>query len=285
MSNYDPDRLEFKPFFTEEERSDLHRYAAEFDLQELLTNPRTYEDRSIEYAYVSSLIEGSRYTHRGASMLLRMGVTEESKPLQDALMITGIHAGYEYALANARDADILTVDFLKDLHKISTEKVLPAAYQGTVRTSACLIANCSYVPLNNPTQMNEELKYMFSVARTIEDPFECACYVHCNLAYLQYFTDGNKRTSRLMQTAVLVNRGLTPVYMTATMVEEYLFSIVDYYELGDQRPYAELFLKAYHHTIDELLGRTPEQLEAQELATYRIEAARKRRAARMGEDK
>ncbi len=70
MIKYDPSRLEPVPFFAAEEPSDLHKLSSEYPLEELCGRPRILEERSIDYAYVSSKIEGSTYSKAGVSTLL-----------------------------------------------------------------------------------------------------------------------------------------------------------------------------------------------------------------------
>jgi len=43
-------------------------------------------------------------------------------------------------------------------------------------------------------KLDDELNYLFKVSESISNPFNQALYIHNNLAYLQYFTDCNKRT-------------------------------------------------------------------------------------------
>ncbi|RLA06796.1 MAG: hypothetical protein DRQ51_08180 [Gammaproteobacteria bacterium] len=39
---------------------------------------------------------------------------------------------------------------------------------------------------------------MFATLKLIKNPFNQAIYLHNNLAYLQYFSDSNKRLARVM---------------------------------------------------------------------------------------
>lgn len=82
-------------------------------------------------------------------------------------------------------------------------------------------------------------------------PFEHSIYAQLNLAYLQYFADGNKQTARLMQTAILVHAGIAPLILTSKDIVNYLDSVVHFYETGDARPYAELFvgIPAHHRYL------------------------------------
>lgn len=143
-----------------------------------------------------------------------------------------------------------------------------------------IITGCEYKPLESPIQLEAEFDYLISVMKDIQDPFEQAAYIHCNLAYLQYFADGNKRTSRLMQTAVLAHNNLTPVFMRAEEISNYLKAVIRYYETGDRRFYADLFIRSYRYTIDNLLNRLPEQLEDIAEDEKRLQEARAKRQKR-----
>lgn len=280
MIKYQPNQLEPIPFFTEKERAKLHLLASEYSLNELMDNPRVFEDRSIDYAYVSSKIEGSTYSKVGVSSLLKYGWTEGGKPLSDALMVCDLNRAFLFVMNNAQTEDILTETFIKDLHSITTEHQLSKRFLGSVRQDKVRIGGSNYEPLESAVQLNAEFQYLVETAQSIEDPFEQAVYVHCNLSYLQYFTDGNKRTSRLMQTAVMVHHGLTPIFIEEHEIDNYLKAIIAYYEDGDRRSYAELFVRAYQRTIDNLLGRTEEQLQRIKEDEERIKQAQSLRSRR-----
>ncbi len=277
MTKYDPTRLDPTPFFTDAERGKLLKLSKEYPLQELLENPRVFEDRSVDYAYVSSKIEGNTYSKVGVSSLLKYGWTEGGKPLSDALMVCDLNRAFLHVMSNSQEIDVLTEDFVKDLHAMTTEHQLQKRFQGAVRQDKVRIGGSHYEPLESPVQLNSELKFLMETARSITDPFEQAVYVHCNLAYLQYFSDGNKRTSRLMQTAVMVHHQLVPIFIEESEIENYLRAVIGYYEHGDRRTYAELFVRAYQRTIDSLLGRTEEQLKKIQEDEERIRQARSRR--------
>ena len=273
MIKYEPSRLEPLPFFTAKELETLHHLASEYPLSELLERPRILEERSIDYAYVSSKIEGSTYSKAGVSTLLKYGWTEGGKPLSDALMVLDLNATFLFIMDNAHEKDVCTKEFVKDIHAMTTSHQLKDDEKGLVRKNAVAIVGSKYKPLESPVQLNAEFDYLISVVNTIKDPFEQAAYIHCNLAYLQYFADGNKRTSRLMQTAVLVHNNLIPIFITEDEIQNYLTAVICYYETGDRKPYAELFVRSYQYTIDHLLGRTPEQLQSIAEDEKRLQAA------------
>lgn len=261
------------PIFSAHEKQKLADWAQQYPLSQFLSHPRTFEESSIEYAFVSSKIEGGRYSLKDTASLLKYGLTAGAKPFNDAVMIKNIHQAFiAICQTKKRSYPALSKTFVCGLHETVSHDLLPSQQCGKVREEPVHIAGSQYLPLSGATLLNAELDVLLNQAKQIDDPFECSIYTHLNLAYLQYFADGNKRTARLMQTAVLVNAGITPLIMGEEYIANYLNCIVHYYETGDSKPYAQLFLRSYHHMIEGFLGQTPEQLEAQRLAEEGIRA-------------
>ena len=88
--NYQPDYLNYKPIFSADEKAELRTLSQKYSLQDLLDNPRQFQDSSIEYSFVSSKIEGNAYTLKDTVDLIKFGYTTGSKPFNDALMIKNI---------------------------------------------------------------------------------------------------------------------------------------------------------------------------------------------------
>ena len=86
---------------------------------------------------------------------------------------------------------------------------------------------------------------------------DLAVFLHCNLAYLQFFLDCNKRVARLVQSAALVANNLTPLFLSEARIPAYLDAIVAYYETGNYELYKHLFFEQYTETMTWFLGRSP----------------------------
>ena len=103
------------------------------------------------------------------------------------------------------------------------------------------------------------MDYLFVVAESYENNFEKAIYLHCNLAYLQFFSDVNKRTARMIQTASCIKSGICPLFFDKDSVDTYLQSIVFYYETGDYSQYKNYFLEDYKKQMENLINSNFEQ--------------------------
>ena len=270
--DYTPEFLDSRKIFSSSEEDFLRSLVAQYPYETFLDNHRSFEERSIDYAYVSSKIEGNQYSRKGASMLLQYGFTEAGKTYQDATMLVNLRDAFVNVTLSPNESieKVLSKHFVCSIHSQVASKLLETNDRGQVRNCAVTISGTDYVPLKSSFALEQELSRLLATAREIENPFEQAVYTHCNLAYLQYFQDGNKRVSRLMQTAVMATHGLTPIFLQESSVHDYLASVVHYYETGDFSAYAELFLREYEHTILQLQGKTKEQLEAEERALESI---------------
>lgn len=271
---FSPEYLDYRPIFTLQECRYLASLSKEYGFVELISDRQTFEERSINYAFVSGKIEGNRYSRKGASLLLKYGFTEAGQTLQDAMMLINLRDTFvDVTLAtDVTIENVLSKRYVCTIHSEVSDKLLEPSDRGQVRHRHVTISGSNYIPLDDPYLLDEELARLLAEALSIKNPFEQAVYIHCNLAYLQYFKDCNKRVARLMQTAVMAANKVTPVFLQEKSVQDYLKSMLTYYETGDYQEYKELFVREYEHTIKQLQGKAPEQIEAQERALEKIRA-------------
>lgn len=275
--NFSADFLNYKPIFTDNELHFLKDLSKEYTFDQFISDHRSFEERSIDYAFVSSKIEGNQYSKKGASLLLKYGFTENGKTMQDAMMLVNLRDTFiNVTLSTDDDINtVLTKRYLCSIHSEVSDKLLETRDRGQVRQKRVTIAGSDYIPLDSSFLLEAELIRLLTTASAIKEPFEQAVYIHCNIAYLQYFSDCNKRVARLMQTAVMAANSITPIFLQESAIQSYLISILNYYETGDYTMYKKLFLSEYEHTIKQLLGKAPEQIEAQRRALEEIKKINK----------
>ena len=85
--------------------------------------------------------------------------------------------------------------------------------------------------------------------RLIKNPVEAAFFLWVNLAYLQPFEDGNKRTSRLAANIPLMLYNCAPLSFLDVEIQDYVYAMLGVYEYGDVTLAAELFAWAYRRSI------------------------------------
>ena len=251
--HYEPAFVAHRPILAPDERDYLHHLSGQYPLARFQTDARNYEEAQIDFVYTSAKIEGNTYDRLDTDNLLKLGITAGGKRYSDAVMLLNLRNGFDMVMA-ADSATRLDDDYLCALHKVLMKDLLPAHEQGIVRTSAIIIGASRYRPLPDAQRLRTELHAILTEAEKYADPFEKAIYLHCNLAYLQYFRDGNKRTARMMQTVAMAQAGVMPLLFSDTLIDQYLRAIVSYYETGHYSPYVAFFKENYALTIARLSG-------------------------------
>lgn len=93
------------------------------------------------------------------------------------------------------------------------------------------------------------------------NPLEKAVYLHCNLARLQPFIDGNKQTARMIESIALMNAGIIPVYSAKDSdILNYRKGLIAFYEAEDYNPYADYLLnrQVEHYLLNRQIERIKE---------------------------
>lgn len=231
---YSTSHLLFRRILDDGRKEALHALAAACPISRVLGDNRHFEEWMVDFVYTSAKIEGNTYDRIDTDNLLRFGITAGGKRYSDAKMLVNLRDGFTIAM-QADAGTALDESYLCDLHKVVT------------------IGASSYRPLSDPLKLKDELKALFAENVRYGDSFERAIHLHCNLAYLQFFHDGNKRTARLMQTAALVQAGITPLFFRDTLIYRYHRAVVGYYETGSYEPYVDFFCQNYELVAAQML--------------------------------
>lgn len=128
-------------------------------------------------------------------------------------------------------------------------KMVSEHQRATPRDGEVAIMGSDYIPLTTKEKLEDELNYMFKKLESIDNPFNQALYLHNNLAYLQYFTDCNKRTARIMLNVVLKHNNKMLYIPDEERIKGYLNSIVTYYETGNHNLFKKYFIANYQKVI------------------------------------
>ena len=244
--HYQPARLLSHDFFSEEELRCLHEIAAASPLSTLIAGERWKEESAIDFVYTSAQIEGNTYSRADTISLLKIGKTANDKRYTDAVMIVNLRSAYDYILEHANLVIGDPAGELAKYHSILMRGLLPDGDLGTARkTRGTMIGASSYRPLSGADLLLRERNVLFAEMGQIPDPFSKAIYASTNLSYVQFFEDGNKRTSRVFQNALLMSHNLAPVLFPVSAIQDYLEAILMYYEHGDPILNRAFMLNAY----------------------------------------
>ena len=201
----------------------------------------------MDFIHTSAKIEGNTYDKHDTYTLLEYGRTAGGKKYSDAKMILNMKSAYDTFI---REDLEVSKETLKDMHYILSDEMVAPNERAMPRDSEVTIKASSYIPLAT----KEKLNYMFKKYETIEDSFNKALYIHCNLAYLQYFKDCNKRTARMMLNISLKSNDKMLYVPNEEKISDYLKAIVEYYETGSYHRFKRYFIEAYKETIEVIMA-------------------------------
>jgi len=124
---------------------------------------------------------------------------------------------------------------------------------GSLRVRAVRISGTGYIPPENRQEIEGRLNEILFQQEEYGNPLEKAVYLHCNLARLQPFIDGNKRTSRMMESIAMMNADIIPVYSAKDSdILNYRKGLIAFYETEDHSLYADCFLNRQIERIKEI---------------------------------
>ncbi|HIP33381.1 MAG TPA: Fic family protein [Bacteroidia bacterium] len=258
---YNPNFLNTTNILSLNERKSLKDCVISFT--EVKGNERLLESQEFEFVYISARTEGNTYTRGEAISLLEKGLTAGGKPFYDAKMLENIKNTFEEYVISPKK---ITKNLIKDIHFTINDGILEKNRLGVFREEPVSIKGTSYLPPIGRDYINSEIDYILKQYESIEDPFEKSIYIHCNIAYLQPFKDGNKRTARMLQAITLANYDIMPLVSKEEYISTYLDAMLMYYESGDYREYIQYFIKAYKEQYEYLANFN--KSETQERPNY-----------------
>lgn len=222
-------------------------------LSGLLSNE--IQDLGVAWCYYSGKIEGNTYTYVETASLLKDGVTSE-KRYEDAKMLKNLYNTFisevEY-INKLKNKEVIDERTLFRLHSSISSQLVSNEETGNLRNRAVRISGTMYIPPKDLTEIRQELNRILNEQDSYENPLEKAVFLHCNLARLQPFIDGNKRTARMIESVAMMNADLIPVNSAKDSdILHYRKALVHYYETKDYSQYIEYFLDRQIERINEI---------------------------------
>ncbi|MFC4435143.1 Fic family protein [Cupriavidus respiraculi] len=219
---------------------------------------RVLEQFLIDLSWSSSRLEGNRFSLVDTRKLFLSGLPGSNA---DAVMLLNHKRAIEF-LVDAAPRGGLTTLLVRNLHGFLMRDLLDdTGSLGAIRNRAVYIGQSTYLPSNVPHVLDEMFRTILEKADRIANPVESAFFLWVNLAYLQAFEDGNKRTSRLTANVPLLLRNCAPLSFLGVDANDYAMAMMGVYERLDTSMAIDLFTWAYGRSID----RYASVLEAMEV--------------------
>lgn len=197
-------------------------------------------DLAVIWCYYSGRIEGNTYTYVETEALLKDGITS-GKKYEDARMLKNLYN--------------IFISELEYIHRGKNKEIIDerTLFRIHAYISGGIIRGTEYMPPKDNFSIRQEMNRILFEQGTIKNPLERAVYLHCNIARTQPFIDGNKRTSRLIESICMMNADIIPVYSAREAdIMAYRKALVEFYETRSYERYADYFLNRQIERINEM---------------------------------
>lgn len=213
------------------------------------------KDLAVAWCYYSGKIEGNTYTYVETEALLKDSITSEKK-YEDARMLKNLYNIFigelEY-IHREKNKEMIDERTLFRIHANISSGLVSNEDSGNYRQRAEAIRGTGYMPPKDSFSIRQEMNRILFEQDSIENPLEKAVYLHCSIARTQPFIDGNKRTSRMVESICMMNADVIPVYSAKDAdIIAYRKALVEFYETGNYTRYADYFLNRQIERINEI---------------------------------
>ncbi len=209
---------------------------------------KVLEQLLIDLSWHSSRLEGNPKSLLDTKALFARGRSASDD--LDASMLLNHKDAIEFMVDAVPEYGI-TVPVVRNIQSLLMQDLLENPDSiGAIRTTVVNITNSVYIPTQVPSLLEEMLGLIVEKSRNIKNPVESAFFMWVNMAYLQPFEDGNKRTSRLCANLPLMLTNCAPLSFLDIEQGDYAIAVTAVYERLDVTLAVELFEWTYRRSID-----------------------------------
>ena len=232
--------------FTQEELQQLND-AQELFRQHLsemseLEYRKEMERLGIDLSWKSSQIEGNTYSLLETERLLKEKQTASGKTKEEAVMLLNHKDALDFILDVPDYLKDLTVARIEEIHALLTKEL---GVERNIRHRRIGITGTNYTPLDNEFQIREALEDTVRLINGKSNIFEKALLALVLLSYIQAFTDGNKRTARIVSNGILIANGYCPISFRTVDSIDYKKAMLMFYEQNNIAAFKRIFIDQF----------------------------------------
>jgi Fic family protein len=201
----------------------------------------------IELSWKSSKIEGNTYSLLETEALIKQSLEAQGRSREEAIMILNHKRAFETILKSRSDFKTITLSQITQLHNIMVEDL---SISPGIREQAVGVTGTAYRPLDNKWQIHEALEKLVIVLRQVQDPLEKALIATSMISYIQPFSDGNKRTGRMLANAILLAHDYYPLSYRSIDEVTYKKAIILFFEQQSIYHLKQMFAEQYRFALD-----------------------------------
>lgn len=199
-----------------------------------------------DFVYNTAALEGNPFTYPEVQTLLE-GITVGGHRITDAEQVLRLNQALSHVMALVKSKSFeFTAKTAKEIQGIVAKD--EALSYGVFRNTIVFVGGTDYV-----VPPAEKLEEIFETGKTaldlIEDPIQKAFLVFLWGSLVQFFHDGNKRTSRFMCNGILMDAGYPPMMITMQERLAYNQVMTQFYSTQDGTEALVWFYERYRERI------------------------------------
>ena len=237
--------------FTPHEFDLLNALQAKFVANSAKLTPAEFKNElerlAIDLSWKSSQIEGNTYSLLETERLLKDKQTAAGKTKDEASMLLNHKEALDYIIGHPDYISPLTISSIEDIHSILINEL---AISRNIRHNRVGISGTNYKPLDNEFQIKEAVLEMCTIINSRDNIFEKALLVLVLISYIQPFTDGNKRTARIISNAILMQNHYCPISFRTIDSIEYKKSMLLFYEQTNINSFKKIFIGQFEFAVN-----------------------------------
>jgi len=208
---------------------------------------KEFERLAIDLSWKSSQIEGNTYSLLETERLLKEKETASGKTREEATMLLNHKEALDFLLENPDYVTPLSVSRIEDIHSILMKEL---AVERNLRKKRVGISGTNYRPLDNEFQIAEALQDTCDAINSKTEVFEKALLALILISYIQPFMDGNKRTSRIVSNAILMNQKYCPISFRTVDSIDYKKAMLLFYEQNNISNFKKIFIDQFEFAVN-----------------------------------
>lgn len=199
------------------------------------------ERLGIDLSWKSSQIEGNTYSLLETERLLKKQ-TASGKTKEEAVMLLNHKDALDFILDVPDYLKNISVGRIEEIHALLTKEL---GVERNIRHRRVGITGTNYTPLDNEFQIREALEDSVRLINGKSNIFEKALLALVLLSYIQAFTDGNKRTARIVSNGILIANGYCPISFRTVDSIDYKKAMLMFYEQNNIASFKRIFIDQF----------------------------------------
>lgn len=205
------------------------------------------ERLGIDLSWKSSQIEGNTYSLLETERLLKEKQTASGKTKEEAVMLLNHKDALDFILDVPDYLNELKVSRIEEIHALLTKEL---GVERNIRHRRVGITGTNYTPLDNEFQIREALEDTVRLINAKPNVFDKALLALVLLSYIQAFTDGNKRTARIVSNGILIANGYCPISFRTVDSVDYKKAMLIFYEQNNIAAFKRIFMEQFLFAVN-----------------------------------